>query len=98
MSENLDELIIQWNIQYRYDRRWRKKYNIPFGSKEHLEASQIDIYFDIKEDILFEKLEKEYLESKKDKQEYEKTGKFLKERKLSQKDEDALYKKIKLSL
>ena len=94
-KKDLEDFIVSWNSKYKYDRRWRKKYNIPFGSKTHLEVSQIDIYLDICEDKIFEKAKLEYLESLRGKEEYEKTGRFLKEIKLSQEDEDKLFKKIK---
>jgi hypothetical protein len=79
-NQSLESFIIDWNIRFRYDRQYRKKYNIPFGSKEHLETNQIDIYLDSLEDKQFEKLEKEYRQIVKDKEDYKKTGKFLKPR------------------
>lgn len=42
--------VIKWNIQYPFDYIWRKKYNIPFGSKQHLEHCHIDMMFDLYED------------------------------------------------
>ncbi len=92
-----EDFLIKWNLRFRFDRVWRKKYQIPFGSKEHLEANQIDIFLDIQEDKLFERLQKKYIESEQDKLEYQKTGKFLKERKLASDKEDELIKKLKLS-
>lgn len=94
----MKEFIAQWNLRFKYDRKWRKKYNIPFGSKEHLESNQIDIYFDLLEDNLFHKLQKEYIELMKDSEEFKNNGKFLRDQVLSQEEEDKLYKKIKLSL
>ena len=52
----LEDCIFEWSSRFRYDRLWRKKYNIPFGSKQHLEANQIDIYLDILEDKLAERI------------------------------------------
>jgi len=48
--------VIKWNNQYPYDYLWRKKYKIPFGSTEHLNASHVDMCFDI--------IEEEYIKSK----------------------------------
>jgi hypothetical protein len=45
-----------WNEKYPYDRWWRKKYGIPFGSKKHREASFIEMSIEYKEDIYFQKL------------------------------------------
>lgn len=92
----LEDEILQWNLRFRYDRRWRKKYNLAFGSKEHLEANQIDIFFDLLEDRLFERLEKDYIESRKNQDDYRTTGKLLKEQKLTEEEEDRLFKKIKI--
>lgn len=98
MNNALDNIIFDWNVRFRLDRRWRKKYNIPFGSKEHLESNQIDIFLDLREDELFDKLKEDYVESIKNKEEFKKNGKFLKSQIMSQKDEDDLVNKIKLSL
>lgn len=45
-----------WNSKYPFDRWWRKKYNIPFGSKQHRDACFIDMVVEYKEDIYFKKL------------------------------------------
>ncbi len=98
MNTFLKDFLIKWNLKFKYDRQWRKKYSIAFGSEQHLKMSQIDIYNDLLEDRMFKKLEKDYIKAKEEEVEYKKTGKFLKEKKMSQEDEDKLYKKIKLSL
>lgn len=92
--KDLESFLISWNIKFRYDRLWRQKYSIPFGSKEHLEMSQIDIFLDILEDKLFEKAQKAHFERLKDLEEFSKTGKILKEEVLSPEEEDKLFKKI----
>lgn len=93
--KNLDQFIISWNTLFKWDRVWRKKYNIPFGSEAHLKANPIDIYLDIREDIYFNKAQQKYMQSLKDFEDYQKTGNFLKEEILSEEEEDALFKKIK---
>lgn len=57
--KRIDIDILEWNSKHPYDYRWRKKYNIPFGSKEHKGISVIDQYFDIREEELLEQLKKE---------------------------------------
>lgn len=42
--------VIQWNNKYPHDYVWRKKHKIPFGSKEHLEVSHVDMVFDLIEE------------------------------------------------
>lgn len=32
-----------WNLKYPVDRWWREKYNIPFGSPQHLDQSLLDM-------------------------------------------------------
>ena len=61
-KKDLETFIITWNVRFKRDREYRKKYNIPFGSREHLESNQIDMYLDLLEDKLFEKAKSNYLE------------------------------------
>ena len=94
--EDIDNFLKKWNEKFPYDRLWRKKYKISFGSIEHLSVSQIDIFLDIAEDFLVDKLRKNYSEFINRKEEYEKTGEILKENTLTQEEEDQIWKKIKL--
>lgn len=48
--------IIEWNSNYPFDRWWRKKHGISFGSKAHLEQCQLDIKFEWLEDKLFNEI------------------------------------------
>lgn len=57
--DKYDTFILKWNIQYPYDRRWRKKYNVSFGSEQHLTTSHIDMAFDLREDDLFKRLQEQ---------------------------------------
>ncbi len=95
-KKDLESFIISWNSKFKYDRLWRIKYKIPFGSPQHLQVSQIDIYLDLLEDRLFDKAQAAHIQRIKDLEEYENTGNFLREEKMSQEEEDKLYKKIKL--
>lgn len=56
MHLNIGKFIEEWNSRHPYDRWWRKKYNIPFGSKQHREASFIEMAIEYKEDLYFQKL------------------------------------------
>lgn len=47
---------------YPFDHWWRKKYNVPFGSKKHKDACFIDMVIEFKEDLYFKNL----LENKPD--------------------------------
>ena len=42
--------IHSWNSTFPFDYIFRQKYNIPFGSKTHLEMSFFDMKFDIAEE------------------------------------------------
>lgn len=55
--------ILEWNNKYPYDRWWRMKYNIPFGSKKHKEANFINMKIEYQEDILFHKMKKDIEEN-----------------------------------
>lgn len=96
LSRNTVESFLKdWNVKYPYDRLWRNKYKIPFNSKLHLEANQIDIYTDIVEDLLIEKVRLKYIDDLKNKEDYEKTGSLLKENIMSTEEEDRLLKNFK---
>lgn len=53
---DIQKFIEAWNLKYPYDRWWRKKYNVPFGSAKHKEASFIDMVIEYKEDKFFQNL------------------------------------------
>ncbi len=55
---DINKFIENWNLNYPFDRWWRKKYNVPFGSEIHRAASFIDMAIDYKEDRFFERLSK----------------------------------------
>jgi len=55
-EKNIRDYVIEWNSRFPYDRWWRKKYNIPFNSKDHKESSFLDQLFDYEEDIVFSEL------------------------------------------
>ena len=49
--------IIKWNLNFPYDRLWRKTYNLAFNSSGHREISFLDQVFQVEEDRLFEELQ-----------------------------------------
>ena len=61
---DINKFIREWNVRYPYDRWWRKKYNIPFGSEQHRKANFIDMIIEFKEEVYFQKLNKESAEDK----------------------------------
>lgn len=89
-----EELLIWWNNKFPYDRIYRKKYNIAFGSLEHKQINQIDVFLDIKEDRLYEKHIKLRQEEKDGLEAYKKEGKWLKESTLGDKNFDELFDKL----
>lgn len=95
VRDDLEFFLKIWNTKFPYDKLWRDKYKIPFRSKAHLEVSQIDIYLDIREDILINRLRVQRLKSLKDKEEYLKEGTLLKEKVLTQEEEDKIYDNLK---
>lgn len=56
MNDDIKNYIVQWNLRFPYDRRWRKKYNMAFGCSDHRESSFFDQVVDIEEDNLFKLL------------------------------------------
>lgn len=52
-SNDLLEFIKEWNLRYPYDRYFRKKYNIIFGSEQHKQLNFLDMAIDLKEDLIF---------------------------------------------
>lgn len=66
-QDSVKDSIIVWNNLFPYDRLYRKKYKIPYNSLEHRNICQIDVFFDIIEDRIFDK----YYEKNKQKIENE---------------------------
>ena len=81
------KFIERWNLLYPVDVWWRRKYNVPFGSKVHREANFIDMMIEWEEEKMFEELAK-VEQKKKDKEDqlelsdlhkYTASGKEIKE-------------------
>lgn len=93
---SLDELLIIWNNKFPRDRSYRKKYNIAFGSSEHRQISQIDVFLDGLEDQVYEKHMNLYKEEQEGLDSYKKTGQFLKDSQLGDKEFDKLFDDLKV--
>ena len=61
LKKKLEKEVIRWNNNFPLDYWWRKKYNIPYGSKAHKEMSFIDMYYE----YLEEKMMNENVEENK---------------------------------
>ena len=65
--ENVDRFILDWH-RFPLDYWWRKKHNVPFGSQQHRDMNFIDMLVEYREEIVIDRLVKEY-ESEKEQQE-----------------------------
>lgn len=72
--QDLKQSLIQWNNTFPYDKLFRQKYGIAFGSTIHRETNQIDVYLDILEDKLFDRYRKEQNEISVLRERFEKEG------------------------
>lgn len=93
----LVEEIEKWNARWKRDWWWRQKYNIPFGSKQHREANQIDISFEYFESSLYNKAIEGLKKEEEKEKRFRETGMWISERTLKEEDENALWDKIDLS-
>lgn len=55
LKSRVNHFIFAWN-QFPIDYWWRKKYNVPFGSKKHREMNFIDMYIEFQEDVVMNKV------------------------------------------
>lgn len=53
LSKDIDNFVFNWGL-FPLDYWWRKKYNVPFGSKQHREMSFIDMAIEWKEENIIE--------------------------------------------
>lgn len=57
-NKELDSFIYRWD-RFVIDYWWRRRYNIPFGSKKHREMNFIDMLIEYRENQLVNKTETE---------------------------------------
>ena len=70
---SLTEFIEKWNDRYPWDLWWRKKYKIPFGSKQHKKMCHIDMMLEFIESKMMKRRERE-MEERKQMEEDEELG------------------------
>jgi hypothetical protein len=87
----LEQGIISWNKQWEFDYWYREKFGIAFNSPEHRKLTPIDIKLTFIEEKLMVRGRGKYLSREKDKEVYERTGRWLKVIKGSKKEEDKLF-------
>lgn len=73
------DFVVKWNNTFVYDKWYRMKYNIPFNSEHHRQQSQIDIYFEYLEEVLYKESLDKRESLNKDKEELKK-GNWIKEK------------------
>lgn len=98
LRTTLEETIKEWNSWFPFDYRWRKKYNVPFGSEKHLKTSFFFMLYDLEEEKLFNKLlEKISLEEENVLLENEGVEKRKEIIRMSEKDIDKEFEELDLS-
>lgn len=87
--------LLHWNYQFPVDKWWRKKYNIPLFSEQHLQISQLDIALEYLEDKLYEELVEKIDIDKKKEKDY-KRGELLNEQisSITEEEEEDLFDRI----
>jgi hypothetical protein len=94
--EHLEAQVLRWNAQFPLDRWYRRKYNIPFGSEAHRNLSQIDIYLDHLEDMMFEEYRDKAVILLEKEKEMEK-GNWIAERTIPEEELEDLWNKMDMS-
>lgn len=61
-TASIDEFIVKWNMDYPWDRMWRAKYGISFGSRAHREMNLLDMFIELREGKVLEELERKHKE------------------------------------
>lgn len=51
IKDDITHFIFNWH-EFPLDYWWRKRYNVPFGSRKHREMNFIDIYVEYQEGLL----------------------------------------------
>jgi hypothetical protein len=75
----LRQQLVEWNLLFRYDRQYRKKYNIAFNSPQHRETNQIDIYLEFLEEKMITQAHERFLKQEQDLQTYKEKGLLFRE-------------------
>ena len=59
IKDDVIHFIFRWH-EFPLDYWWRKRYNIPFGSRKHREMNFIDIFIEYQEELLLRQTQEEY--------------------------------------
>lgn len=86
--------IVSWSNTFPLDKWWRNRYKIPYGSELHRKQSQIDIYLEWQEEILFQQREVDFALAKEKAKAYKK-GIWI-ESSTTQEEDDSLFDDIKI--
>lgn len=95
LSTDLKTFIINWNNLFPLDRWYREKYKIPFNSKKHLKASQVDILLEYIEEISFKEYSDDMISDIENKKLLDK-GEWLKPTEVTEKESDDLFDAIEI--
>lgn len=95
LSTDLKTFIINWNNLFPLDRWYREKYKIPFNSKKHLKASQVDILLEYIEKISFKEYSDDMISDIENKKLLDK-GEWLKPTEVTEKESDDLFDAIEI--
>lgn len=72
----LQKFVKDWNVQYPIDWWWRNKFNIPFGSTQHINANMIDMRFAYEEEVMYKALHKKWSEKDSDEDKEHKSAEY----------------------
>jgi hypothetical protein len=93
----IENQIIKWNLKFPLDRNYRKKNNITFGSVQHREINQIDLYYDYFEEALYKEIYEQVEEDIESEKNYKQGKMFREEKDVEGQKADDLFDKIKIS-
>lgn len=94
-EEQLNHLIFEFH-RIPVDYWWRKKYNIPFGSRQHREMNPIDMLIEYREEELIKEIQQQ-IEREEDEKEMRAIGIENNEVKMTQDEIDDEYENLDLS-
>lgn len=89
----LNDFIVRWNNNHRYDFWWRQKHNIAFNSEQHRQANPVDIAFEYFENALANKT-LEDIRGEEEKDKLLKKGTWIKRNEKQKEREKELMSKI----
>jgi len=94
--QTVKSFVINWNNRFPIDLWWRKKYNVAFNSEQHRKLNLIDALIEYQEEIIFKDFIKKIEEEKKNIEEFNLTGNYLKETEMTQEQIDKVFENLDL--